>query len=393
MWAGFALLLFVSTWKLWTPQTEFPQIPFFEFLIDVPGWVDWIALALLGLSLTVCLFVKPRSMVVAGLWLFAISVSVLILLNQHRLQPWAYQFLVFSIIMATARPRTAFAWMRWIAISIYLFSAISKFDYQFIHTVGDQMLWSLAGKIGLDSNAWSDQIRNGIVFCFPMAELLIGLALIIPRFRRFGLLAAVMMHLTLLAALVGHVNGFSVLIWNLFFIGQAVFLFGWSVEPETSETKIAKDEAQAVRRKKPSYPLEFMATIASVFVMLFPLSQPLGICDHWPAWQVYAPRSSRANIKSLTETDGVWTDLSAWSSVLQTPVYPQARFQLAVLIAAQEKFAKASGRPIDVSGESDRWTGTRETDSLTGDQVKMLVERFWLNTKPRRIWNDKASDL
>ena len=136
-----------------------------------------------------------------------------------------------------------------------------------------------------------------------------------------------------------------------------------------------------------------MATIASVFVILFPLTQPLGICDHWPAWQVYAPRSSRANIKSITETDGVWTDLSAWSSVLQAPVYPQARFQLAVLIAAQEKFAKASGRPIEVSGESDRWTGTRETGSLTGDQVKMLVERFWLNTKPRRIWNDKVGGL
>ena len=41
--AAFGLLLFAITWRLWTPQTEFPQIPFFGWLTEVPGFVDWIA--------------------------------------------------------------------------------------------------------------------------------------------------------------------------------------------------------------------------------------------------------------------------------------------------------------------------------------------------------------
>ena len=49
--------LFAATWRLWTPQTVFPQIPFFAALRTVPGWIDWFALAgmlagLLGLLFT-----------------------------------------------------------------------------------------------------------------------------------------------------------------------------------------------------------------------------------------------------------------------------------------------------------------------------------------------------
>ena len=36
--AGFGLLLLAITWRLWTPQTEFPQIPF------LAGWSMCLAL-------------------------------------------------------------------------------------------------------------------------------------------------------------------------------------------------------------------------------------------------------------------------------------------------------------------------------------------------------------
>jgi hypothetical protein len=399
VWAGFGLLIFASTWKLWTPQTEFPQIPFFEFLVDVPGWADWMALALLGLSLTACLFSSSRSLVAGSLWLFAIAASGLILLNQHRLQPWAYQFVVFAIILATARPKTAFFWMRWIVISIYIYSAISKLDYQFVHTVGDQMLSSWSGKLGLDTTLWSEQFRNWIVFAFPLTELLIGVGLMIPRVRGFAFVAAVLMHLTLLAALIGNVDGPGVLIWNVFFIVQAVFLFGQSLNPKTTRelAKNETDESESgqipTNRQRSSFPLAFVATTVSLFVLVFPMTQPFGICDHWPAWQVYAPRTSRAQIKKVIKNSSQWNHMDFWSnSTLKVPVYPQARFQLAVAMAAQIRFQHANGRAIEVSGESDRWTGSRETKSLRGDQIKMHAEGYWLNLKPRSLWINETSD-
>ncbi len=400
VWAGFALLLFASTWKLWTPQTEFPQIPFFEILIDVPGWVDWAALAIGGLSLTIGLFSSSRSRVLGSLWMFAIVVSLLVLLNQHRLQPWVYQLLAFAIIMAAARPCNAITWMRWIVISIYIFSAISKFDYQFIHTVGEEVLWWLADKFGVDTSAWSPWIRSRIVFSFPLAELLIGLGLMIPGIRRIAVFAAVMMHMTLLAALLGNVDGLSVIFWNLYFVVQAVLLFGnppnldaWQ-KTEATGTKTGEPRQLRSDADRTGYLTEPIAAVTAMFVLLFPLTQPFGICDHWPAWQVYAPRSSRARIVRIDPTDGLWADPSGWSEkTLRAPVYPQARFQLAISIAAQVRFPEANGLPIEVSGESDRWTGARPTELLTGDQIRMQVERYWLNLKPRGFWREERTAL
>ena len=53
VWASFGLLLFLVTWRLWTPQAEFPQIPFFAVFVDIPSWVDWIAIAAVAASLLV----------------------------------------------------------------------------------------------------------------------------------------------------------------------------------------------------------------------------------------------------------------------------------------------------------------------------------------------------
>lgn len=386
VWAVFGLLLFASSWRLWTPQTQFPQIPFFEFLIDVPGWVDWLGMVLTGLSLILCACARHRSHVTLSLLVFSISVSVLILLNQHRMQPWAYQFLVFAIIMATARPKTALFWMRWIVISIYIFSAISKFDYQFFHTVGREMQWSLFGSFGVDSRTWPEVVQHWIVFTFPLAELLIGVTLAISKFRRIGAAAAIMMHVVLLIALIGNVDGPGVLIWNLYFVAQTLFLFGPRVE---SETNFLAGRSELGSRARPER-LQVVPSIVSIVVILFPLTEPIGICDHWPAWQLYAPSSSRAKLsKSHVEAeDLIWSDIPKWSTrSLRVPVYPQARFQFAVAISVHQKFADAHDYRIEVAGKSDRWTGIRITEALTGpDQFKMQLRQYRLNTSPRSFW-------
>ncbi|HEX6986541.1 MAG TPA: hypothetical protein VF170_14255, partial [Planctomycetaceae bacterium] len=51
------LLLVAATWRLWTPQEVFPQVPFVAALRDAPAWLDWIGLAgmlvaLLGMLVT-----------------------------------------------------------------------------------------------------------------------------------------------------------------------------------------------------------------------------------------------------------------------------------------------------------------------------------------------------
>ena len=104
-WAVLAFALFVVSWRLWLSQSDFPQVPFFRITVQVPAAIEM----LLFSGVLVCLvgsfiWVSKR----AGryfLGIFAVFLAGLILLDQHRLQPWAYQFLILSVIFAATSPR------------------------------------------------------------------------------------------------------------------------------------------------------------------------------------------------------------------------------------------------------------------------------------------------
>ena len=53
----FGGLLVASTWRLWTPQTVFPQVPLSRFLLPVVAWLDVIG----GLGLLAALVLPPRT--------------------------------------------------------------------------------------------------------------------------------------------------------------------------------------------------------------------------------------------------------------------------------------------------------------------------------------------
>lgn len=414
VWATLAIALIAATWRLWTPQTQFPQIPFFEILVNVPGWMDWIALTIVGLSLLVCLLRKPLpvepgapAMVAPdqaqrrGInWFrishlsFTVAITYLILLDQNRLQPWAYHFLIIGFLIGLAKPRTATSLIRWIAISIYVYSAISKFDYQFVHTVGDQMISTIFGFIGVETTNWNQELKGGLVLLLPLGELLVGIGLALPRFRSFAAAAAIGLHVALLIILgpwgLNHQPG--VLIWNLFFIFQALILFWANSTSNDPQTHTDHSAAQGSRENSPHKKASYqdrLALLVAAFALCFPLTQWIGICDHWPAWQVYSPSSSRAQL--LNDRP-----VSQWSlEELGVPVYPQSRFQMAVAFAAAEKAARdeqGNGRlrfQIELKHQSNRFTGKRNNEMLTGpDQFKMKKSGFWLNTRARKNWFD-----
>src|SRR5690606_24474577 len=119
---------------------EFPQIPLFSRLISVPQWVDWLSLVLLLGGLAGVLRGTPRVTPVA--WLCVLTSGLLLVaLNQHRLQPWLYQLLFFGLIIVLSEPQRARSLLIAIVVSVYVYSALGKFDAEFLHTVGQQF-WS-----------------------------------------------------------------------------------------------------------------------------------------------------------------------------------------------------------------------------------------------------------
>jgi hypothetical protein len=120
-----------------------------------------------------------------------------------------------------------------------------------------------------------------------------------------------------------------------------------------------------------------------VFVWLWPATEPWGWIDHWPAWQLYAPRNSRAivfihwdDVEKLPsqlrrfvegpDRGNVWRRLrlDRWSlAEFRVPLYPQARFQLAMAKRIQRQYELRHVKFI-VQSPSDRRTGRRESEVI-----------------------------
>jgi len=324
----------------------------------------------------------------------------LVVFNQHRLQAWGYLavwiqglYLLGSTSSGSrARLKTGVlqSW-RWLIISVYFYSAISKFDHTFLSTLGSQFLttgWnSLTGarlELGTVWPLW-------MTLMFPVGELIVAVGLASGQARRWFVLLALLLHVGLLWLLGpwGMQHQAGVLLWNVFFIGQVYLLF-WPVRA-----------AELTPNHEESLP----ARLALLLVLLIPLAQPAGWCDSWLAWELYAPRGSRIQVfvaapalEALPELESyvepeptaefgpLWRELriDQWSlDQLHAPIYPQDRFQLGVALAVADRVPEPEQVFVRWLGTANRWTGQREQKIL---RTKSEMEQFGR----QYFWNFRA---
>ena len=114
IWSLFALALFYVTLPLWISTNEFPVVPLLAPLASTVFQSAWIDGVLLG-SLLVLIFINSiRSH--SRLWLsIVILLSIMFLLNQHRLQPWAFHLFLGSTVFACCSRESG---VRLVSISI-----------------------------------------------------------------------------------------------------------------------------------------------------------------------------------------------------------------------------------------------------------------------------------
>lgn len=408
-WAIAGLVLFAATWKLWTPQTEFPQVPLFGWARSLPPWLDRLAFGVLLGSLTT-VACKPAS---RRSWLaFVVSLSVLIVLDQHRLQPWAWQLGLMAVAFTTSpasggrQPSGSIEsdrhvtggltpparLLRVLTISIYFWSAVSKFDAGFYASHGQTLVETLFQSVGLNAAGWPASAKWWLAFSLPLGELLVALGLCWPRTRRVALIAATALHIGLILTLgptgLGHRPG--VLLWNAAFIGHDWLLFGSRPSVAASVTRSVSEGAAAVLA--PS--LALRVTVACIlFVCVWPITARWGLCDHWLAWSVYSTEIERVSVTLTDESiqrlpesarrlaaDGeLWLD--RWSlAALDVPIYPQLRFQFGVVEGLRRCCGDENLVEITVQ-HSSREGGLVER--LTMKEFDERKKRFWINTRPR----------
>jgi hypothetical protein len=401
-WAAVALVLFAATWRLWTPQDLFPQVPLLAPIRNVPAWFDWLGAMgiVVGLVLSLA-FGARRFLGRAGLWVFAGSAAAMFAFDQHRLQPWAYQFVLIAVVLSSRDGPRSSCLLRWLAIAIYFWSAVGKFDYTFLHGVGQQFLAVIANWFGLTIDAVPPQARLFLACVFPTGELIVAVALGFQPTRRFGFVGAVFLHVMLIAVLGpwGLNHQLGVLVWNVFFLIQAWFLFGPTIQTPLNSS----NQQTASREVAPTRGWGTAESLIAMAIML-PALEPWGYWDHWMSWGLYSTRAERVEVQihplavfrlpvelqafvreRKSSDDWHVLEIDRWSlATLRAPVYPQARFQLGV--------AEAVGIQNDLGGliqaihwgPSNRWSGARTRTVHRGvGAIQQASDDSWLNGRPR----------
>jgi hypothetical protein len=393
-------VLLAVTWKLWIPQADFPQVPLFRWAGSIPTWIEWSCTVLLLAGLLriavgrreavtqVTLRERVAWLVVAGAFL------LLVLIDQHRLQTWAYQLGLMSFVFAFPSSQTtpltqvvrrvdSLALLRWLTVSIYFWSAFSKIDRAFVTSHGQTLVVAAFGAVGVDAARWPTDLKWWLAVALPLCELLVALSLAWPGTRRIGLWLAIALHGILLAALgpLGLNHSRGVLTWNLAFIVHDWLLF--RREPCAMDSKS-------------SSPF-FAATCGLIlFACAWPALEPFGGCDHWLAWSVYSTRTERVTV-TLTEAgvrrlpeparrlvqDGELA-FDRWSfDALAVPVYPQLRFQLGLVEATRRMCGEDNLLEITVVVPSGRNSTESISQRLDAHALDERLEQFWFNARSR----------
>ena len=406
-WSLGLLLLISATWPLWFPgpSSQMPLIPLLPVIPWSSAVTRWTGLGvsiLLVLCLLLVIFQPVRYRRVW--WLISGCLIISFLVDQHRLQPWAYQSSLYAMVFASMDRAAARRWLIPLAASVYLYSAAGKFDYQFAHTVGQDFLTAATDPIGGIPGRPEEQVRARLALLFPAIEFLAGLGILVSRTRRIAAVLLIAMHIGLIAILGpwnrDHSHG--VLLWNGLLIAQAYLLMIRGPKP----CNRIHTEATGPQTDSPGARVSVAAVrLIIVAAMAAPLLERHGYWDHWTSWSLYSPHTSHVDLEvhqsaidrldpvlqacllEDTDQDG-WQvlDLGSWSlSTRRVPVYPQARYQLALAADLARRYGLSDEIRARLSGVSDRWSGKREQVLMrTQKEIEGATEAFWLLSHPDR---------
>lgn len=382
------ILMLVLSKTLWVTTDAFPRVPFLKGIPEVPAEASW---GVFGL-----LLVTIAAAAVGLAWRASLGVSlailgVLVLGDQHRFQPWVYQYAMTALLLATLPNDKALGFVRWWYASLYLHSGLSKLDLSFVEEMGPLFLNTIARLVGLSPSAWPQAWRTAAIVAMPAWEIVVAALLVIPATRRAGVVGAIVLHATLLAVLgpFGLRHSGIVLVWNAAMIVEVVFAFGPRLNSGLLPSAAGVRFGRGVRWL-------FWAGV------LLPFGERSGWLDAWPSHALYASHVERTEVYVLDDESEEWPeevrrhlgnaggtpwrrlDLTGWSrEVRGVPVYPQGR---ACNGLAEALAARYGGRrPIRVIqwGRADRWTGRRDRIEVIGlDAIRGQGGRYRLNARP-----------
>jgi hypothetical protein len=384
---GATVLMVGLSWPLWLDRDDFPRIPFVGGWDGLPAWLTRVLLGAIGATLvSAAIGWAWRPMMLLSLGLLTIEV----LEDQNRLQPWVYQYLLIGLGLVAFPIGTSLRLARLYAISLYFYSGLSKLDASFVRELGPTFLTAGLSPLGLSAEGWPAAARTVAILAMPASEIAIAIGLVFRSTRGVALIGAVGLHSALLFILgpwnLGHSP--NVLVWNGAMIVEALLLFWPSTSTFEGEARLGP-----------------VAWLMASFFFLFPLGERFGLSDSWPSHALYASHCERAEVYLLEddldrfpeavrrriseEGEGPWhrLDLTGWSrDVRGTPVYPQGRVGLGMAEFLAD--CPVGPNPVRVLlwSRADPWDGHRDRVECLGLRaIRRRGDRYLINAHPSGV--------
>ena len=380
------LAMIALSWPLWAGRGgAFPRVPFVLGLPEPPWWRASLAVAL---AASIALGAVRREALLAGL----APLALLLAGDQHRFQPWIYQYSLMALALGAMPAGRAAGPCRLLLVALYLHSGLSKLDATFAREIGAAFLQRATSPLGLEPPSWPGPMRVAATMAMPLAELLVGLGLLGRRTRPIALAGAVLMH----AALIGMLGPWGldhsaiVVLWNASLMIEGIVLF-------------ARTGGRPIPGPAPSTLRAAPVWAAFGLAIALPFLERWGLWDSWPSFALYASHAERAYV--WLHEDGLgrypeavrrhaeasapgdpWhrLDLTAWSRDERgTPPYPQARAAVGVAEALAE--FPGGGTPVRVAawGRASRFSGRRtRAEAVGATAIRRLADGYAINAHP-----------
>ncbi len=222
------LVSVLASWRLWTTDRLFPQVPFFHKLPLFPHPWDKVFFGFFLLCIVLLLlFRKPRlitiMLVLAGVWF--------ILTDQNRLQPWFFQYLLMLFVVSFYNWRVdepqdytvIYNSLKIIVAAVYCWSGIQKLKPQFMAETWPWLIRPLENICNTETCLVIHHIGYGI----PYLELLIAFCLFFPGSKRIAIPLVIFMHLLVFILLSPLAHYYNQVLWgwHLCMVFVVYFLF------------------------------------------------------------------------------------------------------------------------------------------------------------------------
>lgn len=397
---AFQAILMLSTLPLWLGTADVPAVPLFAFADGIPFLVDRVLCGVFLLISVLYLVPSLRQRFQSLLMGVLLATSLLlILLNQHRLQPWNWLFLLAGTI-SLWHSRDRLSLYRVTFITVYVFAALSRIGPSAATGTSLKVVTTILSALSAEQVLRDDSFVFLLCLGLSLAELTCGLLLWNSRTRRAGVFLCVALHTTLILVLgpLGLGHHAAVLLWNAWFLLAVPLLF-WSQRPTAAESH-SDTEPTA-----PSGTTSWRFRAAVLILFLLPASGLFGIMDNWLSWQVYSPRPEvlRVFVKQqdadrlpvavrefvmpplpLQDWCAVRTDL--WMlAATGAPTYPENRFQIAVAAWLMKSVPDGSLRVRVDAPEVPFWWQRHETELKDRAAVRHYAAQFFFNASAVRM--------